>query len=91
VFCFSESHRRPVSRDQLGSLFEQWLVLQLIYMNRALRKGWTISSYRTEGGAEVDLVIERDDSILGIEIKASRNVSRVDTRGSARSPKPSGA
>jgi len=76
-----EAHRRPVSRDQLGSLFEQWLALQFIYMNRALRKGWTISSYRTEGGAEVDLVIEREDSILGIEIKASRNVGRVDARG----------
>jgi predicted AAA+ superfamily ATPase len=74
-------HERPVSRDQVGPLFEQWLSLQVIYMNRALRTGWKISSYRTEAGAEVDLVVERATSIVGIEIKASRNVGLSDTRG----------
>jgi predicted AAA+ superfamily ATPase len=74
-------HRRPVTLDQKGSVFEQWLILQTIYLSRALRKGWRMSSYRTEGGAEVDLVIERDDDILGIEMKAGRNVSRADTTG----------
>lgn len=65
-------HRRPVSPDQTGSLFEQWFVLQALYLNRARRRGWAISSYRTEAGAEVDLVIEREDDIVGIEIKAGR-------------------
>jgi predicted AAA+ superfamily ATPase len=74
-------HRRPMAPDQRGSAFEQWLILQTIYLNRALRKDWRLSSYRTEGGAEVDLVIEREDDVLGIEIKSSRNVSRADTRG----------
>jgi predicted AAA+ superfamily ATPase len=74
-------HRRPMAPDQRGSAFEQWLILQIIYLNRALRRDWRLSSYRTEGGAEVDLVIEREDDILGIEIKSGRNVSRADTRG----------
>lgn len=74
-------HRRRVSPDQLGSVFEQWLILQFLYLNRAFRKGWTLSAYRTEAGAEVDLVIEREDDIVGIEIKAGRTVSRSDTRG----------
>jgi uncharacterized protein len=74
-------HRRPVTPDQKGSAFEQWLILQIIYMNRMMRKDWRLSSYRTEGGAEVDLVIEREDDILGIEIKAGRVVSRAETRG----------
>ena len=74
-------HERPVSRDQFGPLFEQWFSLQVIYLNRALRKGWKISSYRTEAGAEVDLVVERAESIVGIEIKGSRNVGLSDTRG----------
>jgi predicted AAA+ superfamily ATPase len=74
-------HGRRMASDQRGSAFEQWLILQMIYINRALRRGWRISSYRTEGGAEVDLVIEREDDILGIEIKSARNVSRADTRG----------
>lgn len=74
-------HGRPVAPDQRGAIFEQWLILQMIYLNRALRKGWRMSSYRTEAGAEVDLVIERDDDILGIEIKAGRGAARADTRG----------
>ncbi len=74
-------HRRPITLEQKGSAFEQWLTLQIIYINRVLRKDWRLSSYRTEGGAEVDLVIERADDILGIEIKSGRNVSRVDCRG----------
>ncbi len=74
-------HRRPVAPDQRGAVFEQWMILQIIYLNRALRHGWRISSYRTEAGAEVDLVIEREDDILGIEIKAGRGIARADTRG----------
>jgi predicted AAA+ superfamily ATPase len=74
-------HKRPLALNQKGPAFEQWLILQLIYLNRVLRKNWRMSSYRTESGAEVDLVIEREDDILAIEIKAGRNVSRSDTRG----------
>ena len=74
-------HRRPIAPDQIGSAFEQWLVLQIIYLNRLLRKDWRLSSYRTNAGAEVDLVIERETDILGIEIKSTRNVARADTRG----------
>ena len=32
-------------------------------------------------GAEVDLVVEREDDILGVEIKSGRSVSRADSRG----------
>jgi len=74
-------HKRPLALNQKGPAFEQWLILQLIYLNRVLRKNWRMSSYRTESGAEVDLIIERDEDILAIEIKAGRNVSRPDTRG----------
>ena len=78
-------HKSPVSSDQIGSVFEQWLILQVIYLQRALKKDWKISSYRTDGGAEVDLVVERghgsDSEVMGIEIKASRNVDLRDLRG----------
>jgi len=74
-------HQRPISRDQFGPLFEHWLILQIIYLNRALRKGWKLSSYRTEAGAEVDLVIEGADRIVGVEVKGSNNVGLSDTRG----------
>lgn len=74
-------HRHRVSQDQVGSVFEQWFTLQVIYANRALRKGWKLSAYRTERGAEVDLVVERDDDIIGLEIKAGRTISAAETRG----------
>jgi predicted AAA+ superfamily ATPase len=48
---------------------------------RALQKGWRFSSYRSEGGAEVDLVIETARELIGIEVKAGRTVSPSDARG----------
>ena len=74
-------HRRSPSPDQIGSVFEQWVILPVLYLNQALRKGWRFSSYRSESGAEVDLVIETDRDLIGIEVKAGRNVSPADTRG----------
>lgn len=76
-------HRRPVSADQIGAVFEQWVILQVVYLNRALRKNWKLSSYRSEGGAEVDLIVDTGDGTIAIEIKASRNISPRDTRGLA--------
>jgi predicted AAA+ superfamily ATPase len=74
-------HKHPVDAERMGSLFEQWVVLQVITLNRALQKGWALSSYRSEGGAEVDLVIERERDIIGLEIKASKNIGRSDLKG----------
>lgn len=74
-------HRRPLGPDQIGAAFEQWVILQVLYMNHALRKAWRLSSYRSEGGAEVDLVIEADGELTAIEVKAARTVSHSDSRG----------
>ena len=74
-------HRRRLGPDQIGAVFEQWVILQVMYLDHALRKGWRFSSYRSEGGAEVDLVIETDRGLIAIEVKAGRTVSLRDTRG----------
>jgi predicted AAA+ superfamily ATPase len=74
-------HRMPPTADELGPLFEHWLVLELIHVGRALGKGWRFSSYRTEAGAEVDLVVERARDVVGIEIKSGRTVRPQDVRG----------
>jgi uncharacterized protein len=74
-------HRRPPSADQRGPLFEQWFILQVHYLRQLAGQGWQLSAYRTEGGAEVDLVVETDDEIVGLEIKVGRRVGRQDTRG----------
>ena len=74
-------HRRPPTADQRGMLFEQWLILQIHSLGQLARQGWQFSAYRTDGGAEVDLVVETDDEIIGLEIKSGRAVALADTRG----------
>jgi predicted AAA+ superfamily ATPase len=72
---------RTLTADQTGSGFEQWVILQVCHLGRALKKNWKLSSYRSEAGAEVDLVVEGDFGTVGIEIKHGRNASVRDTRG----------
>lgn len=75
------THRHAVSPVEAGPLFEQWLILQCSALNRARHLGWTLSSYRTDAGAEVDLVIDRGDTLLAVECKWSRQAAEADLRG----------
>ena len=79
-------HRGPLSKEESGMLFEQWLILQVLYLNKTLHKGWRVSSYRDDGGIEVDLIIETQETLFAVEIKYStriqermfRNLMRFD-------------
>lgn len=74
-------HRSPLSPTEKGFQFEQWFILQSLYFSRAHRKGWQFSAYRTDAGAEVDLVIDTGNRLIAIECKLSRNISESDLRG----------
>lgn len=74
-------HRHSLSPTERGSLFEQFIILQCAYVNRAMHKGWKLSSYRTETGAEVDLVIETPKTLIGVECKSGKNVRESDLSG----------
>ena len=74
-------HKRPLTPDQRGSLFEQWFVLQVRALHRAFKYDWRLSSYRTDAGAEVDLVLEDGEHVVGLEIKCSKTVNSSDKRG----------
>ncbi|MBI4238936.1 MAG: ATP-binding protein [Deltaproteobacteria bacterium] len=74
-------HQRPISPVERGLLFEQWLLLQCLYYQRAHRCHWHIASYRTQAGAEVDIVIDTGREIVGIECKSGARISTVDPRG----------
>lgn len=76
-----DTHRRTPSADQARVVFEQWVILQVVYLSRALKKAWKLSSYRSEAGAEVDLIVEREEDLVAIEIKYGRNLAKTDTRG----------
>ena len=57
------------SREELGQLFEQWLILQVLYYNRLHKKNWKISTYRDAMGVEVDLIIQTHTTSVAVEIK----------------------
>jgi uncharacterized protein len=75
------THRRPPAPTEKGLLFEQLVVLQCLYYSRAHRKAWKFSSYRTDAGAEVDLIIDAGTRLVAIECKAGRNVHESELRG----------
>lgn len=66
-----------------GLLFEHFLFNQLL----SLAKGHDqisklrLSFYRTEPGAEVDFIIEKNDQIYAIEAKCSKNIGQSDLKG----------
>ncbi len=72
--------RSPTNRER-GHLFEQWLILQFIYFIRAHRLPWKVLAYRTDSGAEVDIVIDTGDDLIAVECKLGKNVAASDLRG----------
>ena len=74
-------HRTRLSPAEKGSVFEQFVILQSIYYGRSNKKGWEYFSYRTEGGAEVDLIIDTGEKFLALECKSGRNVNEAELSG----------
>jgi len=70
-----------VSGDRIGMLFENLVASQLYHAAHAHGHSFSVSSYRTEHGAEVDLIVEREGKVWAIELKASRNVGVSDLTG----------
>lgn len=70
-----------VSADRIGSLFEQLVLNQI--MNEAAGRDLDLrfSSYRTEHGAEVDLIVESGKTLCAIEIKSATSLGAGDLRG----------
>ena len=70
--------RDPVEprTPEFGSLFENFFINEVRRLNSYLRLDLGLSFYRTEAGAEVDLVVHRPGtSPLAIEIKATERPS----------------
>jgi len=74
-------HRHPLGPLETALLFEQWIILQCLTLIRSQHKAWTLSSYRTDAGAEVDLIIDQGNKLLGIECKSGSRVRETDLRG----------
>jgi len=68
------------SDDRKGILFEHFIAHELFHTSENHELELKISYYRTEGGTEVDFIVERDNQIFAIECKASLNIGANDLR-----------
>ncbi len=68
-------------KTQAGTLFEQYIILE-IHRRIQYMPGcpWRISHWRTSSGVEVDLVIDKGESAIPIEIKYTDNPHPRDIR-----------
>jgi uncharacterized protein len=71
------------SHPLVGALFETFAVQEIIKQNAALSAPAAIYHWRSSGGAEVDVILERDGRLFPIEVKLSSAPSRKDTSGLA--------
>ncbi len=67
---------------QKGRLFEQWVLLEVYRQTRYLQSECRMFYWRTNHGAEVDLLIERGGVIVGaFEIKSSATITGAHCSG----------
>lgn len=64
-----------------GNLFESWAVCCIARMSEALSTSPQFHHWRSNGGAEVDLVLERDGFLYPIEMKCQSTLNAHDARG----------
>ncbi len=65
----------------LGALFETYVVTELMKETQTMTVRPRFWHWRTRGGAEVDLIAERDGVLHPVEVRLSSQVSGRDTRG----------
>lgn len=65
----------------LGALFETAMVHEIRKQNATLSRGGAFHHWRTAGGAEVDLILERDGWLHPFEIKLTTHPTKRDASG----------
>jgi predicted AAA+ superfamily ATPase len=64
-----------------GAMFETLVVSEIRKLSRTLDTPPSLYHWRSHGGGEVDLLLERDGRMYPIEIKLTSKPSKADTRG----------
>ena len=49
--------------------FAQWVMAELCHRAATLGAGYSVSSWRTAGGAEVDVILRTPEEVIPVEIK----------------------
>jgi predicted AAA+ superfamily ATPase len=75
--------RTRLETDQgvFGRLFENFVTMELVKQASWHPKRPEVFHFRSQKGAEVDVVLEVDGRIIGVEVKAAENLSGDDFRG----------
>ena len=72
------SDRGLLESPRRGASWEGFLIEQLIALERLRNPGSQFYFYRTQAGAEVDLIIDRGSTRIGYELKCAMAVGRRD-------------
>jgi len=71
----------PSTNQIIGPLFEHFIICEAIRLNEYLRRDFTFSYLVTQGGAEIDLIVERPgDTTLFVEIKSAERIASEHLR-----------
>lgn len=63
------------SRQDFGSLFENFIVAEVLKINNYHDLGLKMNFWRTKQGSEIDLVLTKEKQIFGVEIKIGKERS----------------
>ena len=63
-----------------GELYETMIVSEVIKWIRTRQRGAELFFYRTRSGLEVDLLLQTNKGVIGIEIKSRKKVTSSDAR-----------
>lgn len=69
------------SHPARGNLLESWAACWIRRLSEQLGTAPTLHHWRSAGGAEVDIVLERDGYLYPIEVKCATTLTKHDTRG----------
>lgn len=64
-----------------GMLFEHFVILEIVRLLSYSQQFFRVFHWRSSHGAEVDLIVEKEDALLAIEIKSVPRVRTGDLRG----------
>lgn len=76
--CANEGRR--LSRERMGTLFEQWVGLELVRTARLRSDGAQVRFWRDPDGPEVDWILQCEDRLIPIEVKYTATPRAADAR-----------
>ena len=69
-----------VRESRLGSLYEAMVVSELVKWIKTMQKRAEVYFYRTRSGLEIDVLLQTEYGVIGIEVKSRTRVDRCDLR-----------